>query len=119
MFAHAPPMKNITITILLLLLAGCDEQIYETYPTYAEAQRAGAVERGWIPTFVPSSASNIEDSHDLDTNRQTLQFKLPPSAINDMVAGLRATSAYDREALAELLDKHDLGQASEGYVVCS
>lgn len=113
------PMKNIAITALLLLFVGCGEQIDETYPTYADAERAGAVERGWIPAFVPLSASDIVDSHDLDTNRQKLQFKLPPSAINEMVADLRKVSANDQEAIAVLLDKHGLRQGSEAYVVCS
>lgn len=119
MFANVPPMKNIKIVVLLLLLAGCGEQIDENYPTYAEAQRAGAVKRGWVPAFVPSSASDIEGSHDLDTSRQTLQFKIPPSAVKDMVAGLSTVSSYDQKALAELFDKHGLRRASEGYVICS
>ena len=109
----------MAITILSLLLAGCDEQIDETYTTYADAQSAGAIKRGWVPAFVPPSATNIVESHDLDTNRQTLQFNLPPSAINEMVVGLRTVSANDRGVLVELLSEHGLGQTSAGYVLCS
>lgn len=95
------------------------EQIKETYSTYADARRAGAVERDWIPTFVPSSARNIADSHNLDTNRQTLQFTVPPSGIGKMVAGLRSTSVNDQRAAAELSNEYMLGAASETYIVCS
>ncbi len=112
-------MKAMTIPFFTLLLAGCGEQIDKNYATYVDAQRAGAVEKGWIPAFIPSSASDIVDSHDLDTNRQTLQFKLPPSAIGGMVAGLRKISTNDQNALADLLDKYATGRDSEGYVVCS
>lgn len=112
-------MKIIATTVLSLLMAGCAEQIDETYATYAEAQSAGAVKRGWVPTFVPSSATDIVDSHDLDTNRQTLKFNLPPSSIGEMVVGLRVVSANDQDALTELLSEHGLGQSSPGYVVCS
>ena len=115
-------MKNMAIAVLSLLVAGCgahDEQVSETYATYAEALSAGAIERGWVPAFVPSSATSIVDSHNLDTNRQTLQFNLPPSAIDEMVIGFRAVSAKDQDALTELLSEHGLGQSSSGYVVCS
>ncbi|MGB7371540.1 hypothetical protein [Erythrobacter sp.] len=112
-------MKNIATSVLLLLFAGCGEQIDETYPTYADARSAGAVERGWVPAFVPMSASDIVDSHDLDTNRQTLLFKLPSSAMSEMVTGLRRVSGDDRETLTKLIDEYGLGQGSEGYVICS
>jgi hypothetical protein len=61
------PMRNMTITAILLTAAGCSDQMGETYATYADAQPAGAIERGWVPAFVPSSARNIADSHNLDT----------------------------------------------------
>ena len=41
-------MRNVTFPILLLFMAGCGEQIDDNYSTYADAQRAGAIERGWI-----------------------------------------------------------------------
>ena len=114
-----PPMRNMTIAVLLLSVTGRSEQIDQTYSTYADAQREGAVERGWVPAFVPSNARDIADSHDLDTNRQTLQFTIPPSAIGRMVEGLRRVSIADQRAAAELFREHGLGAASEGYGVCS
>jgi len=104
---------------LLLSLAACSEQVEETYPTWAEAQRAGAVDRGWVPAFVPSSARQIEDTHDLDSNRQTLRFTAPPSDVSAMVAGLRPVSAENGSAAADLLKKHGFSPAAETYVNCS
>jgi hypothetical protein len=109
----------LAIPVLLLSAAGCSEQVDEAYPTYAVAQRAGATERGWVPAFVPSSARDIVGSHDLDTNRQTLRFAIPPSEAGRMVAGLRQVSARDRRPAADLSGKHGLGAASEAYVVCA
>lgn len=103
---------------LLLSLAACSEQIEETYPTWAEAQRAGAVDRGWVPDFVPSSARQIEDTHDLDSNRQTLRFTAPPSDVSAMVEGLRPVSAENESAAADLLKKHGFSPAAEAYVTC-
>ena len=59
-------MRCLVRGILALSLFGCSEQIDETYATYADAERAGAIERGWLPAFVPRSARNLEETHDLD-----------------------------------------------------
>jgi len=104
---------------LLLSLAACSEQVEEAYPTWAEAQRAGAAERGWIPAFVPSSARDIRESHDLDSNRQTLQFTASPSDIPRMVEGLRPVSIGKEREVVELSRAHGFAAASETYVVCS
>lgn len=110
--------RNLAATLALLLLIGCGEQADEAYATYADAERAGAVARGWVPAFIPSSARDLVETHDLDTSAQTLHFKLPPSDIGSMVAGLQRVSARDREASASLSESHGLGSASEIYVVC-
>lgn len=112
-------MRSFATTILLLLLLGCNEQIDESYSTYSDAKRAGAVERGWIPPFVPTSARDLEDSHDLDTNRQTLRFTIPPSAVPDMVSGLGVISVEDKSDASELIDQFALATAAKVYVVCS
>lgn len=109
----------MTIAAMVLSLAGCGDQMEDTYSSYSDAQRAGAIERGWVPAFVPSSASDIADSHNLDTNRQTLKFTIPPSEIGMMVTGLPSVSAKDERAASELSRKHRLGAASPVYVVCS
>jgi hypothetical protein len=104
---------------LLLSLAACSEQVEETFPTWAEAQRAGAVDRGWLPAFVPSSARQIEDTHDLDSNRQTLQFTAPPSDVSAIVEGLGPVLAENESGAADLLKKHGFSSAAETYVRCS
>jgi len=104
---------------LLLSLAACSEQVEETYPTWTEAQRAGAVDRGWVPAFVPSSARQIEDTHDLDSNRQRLRFTVPPSGVSAMVEGLRPVSAENESGAVDLLKEHGFSPAAETYVRCS
>ena len=112
-------MRKVTTSALLLALVGCSEQVDESYPTYADAQRAGAVDRGWVPAFVPASARDIRDTHNLDTNRQTLRFAIPPSQVATMVSGLRTVSPKDKRAAAKLSREHGFGAASEAFVVCS
>lgn len=112
-------MRSLATIIPFFLLLGCNEQIDESYSTYSEAQSAGAVEKGWVPSFVPSSARDLEDTHDLDTTRQTLRFTIPLSAAADMVSGFRASSTEDKTAASELIDQHALAAESKVYVVCS
>ncbi len=51
-----------------LAVLGCLERIESSYATLGEAKRDGAIERGWIPGFLPPSAREIHEVHDLDTN---------------------------------------------------
>ena len=116
-------MRKLPAIALLLSLGACgaqiDEQIEERYATWFEAQSAGAIERGWVPYFVPETARDIRDSHNLDTNAQRLQFTVPPSNVSAMVSGLRRASADDKTAAAELAREFRFGGASDAYVVCS
>jgi hypothetical protein len=60
-----------TIFLCLTLLPGvaCKEN-FETYYIDAVAARdAKAIERGWIPAFLPSSATKIYECHNIDTNQ--------------------------------------------------
>lgn len=112
------PMRRL-IAIVLLSLSACTEQVKESYPSWADAQRAGAVERGWLPAFVPQSAREISDSHDLDSNRQTLFFVARPSDVEAMVKGLPSVSIANQVAVSDLSNKHGLAPTSDAYKVCA
>jgi len=111
-------MKLVTVA-LLLSLGACGEQSEETYATWAEADRVGAVKRGWVPAFVPMSAHDITDIHDIDTNEQRLEFTVCPGDFYSMVAALRGVSAKDKAAAVELSRKLNFTDATDVYIVCS
>ena len=115
----AQRMRKLITAGLLLSLVACSDVMEESYASWADADRAGAVERGWVPAFVPVSAHDISDLHDLDTNAQTLAFATRPSDVQAMVAGLHSVSASDKSAAAELSRGLGLPDASEAYVICS
>ena len=56
------------------LCLGCGEIRSVTYATYGDAIAAGAQRRGWLPSFVPATATDIREVHDIDTNTQWLRF---------------------------------------------
>ena len=59
------------------LCLGCGEIRSVTYATYGDAIAAGAQRRGWLPSFVPATATDIREVHDIDTNTQWLRFRVP------------------------------------------
>lgn len=68
-----------TYLCLAALLAGCDDrmQMRASYPDRTAAEQDGAFRRGWLPSWMPISARDIEEIHDLDTNVQAIRFTVP------------------------------------------
>jgi hypothetical protein len=81
-------LNPLLLLLALSTLVGCEllEEKESHYATYEQAEREGAVKRGWIPAYVPRSATNIRERHDLDTNDQALRFNAPREDIKRIVA---------------------------------
>jgi hypothetical protein len=45
------------------------------YKTYSDAVIDGGIQRGWVPTFVPKDAYDIEEWHVISPQEHTLKFK--------------------------------------------
>jgi hypothetical protein len=67
-----PPLIAVTFA-----LAACTETIEASYATFAEAEAAGAITKGWVPHWLPPSTTGIREVHNLDTNRFMLRFAVP------------------------------------------
>ena len=69
--------------IVLFLGVGClpGETPEEAYAGYSEAADGGAIERGWIPEWLPETAVNIHEKHDLDRNTSILVFDVGGSFV--------------------------------------
>jgi hypothetical protein len=53
--------------------------VTESYASLAEAQAAGAVDRGWLPKELPPGTRELRVAHDLDSNRRWGLFNFPPA----------------------------------------
>lgn len=95
-------MKTTICASLILSLVACGEDKEARYGTWDEAEKAGAIERGWVPHFIPKSARNIRDVHNLDTNAQMLRFNVSPADVQTMLAGLPPISANDEAVAADM-----------------
>jgi hypothetical protein len=64
--------------LFMIGLVACfpSETIESTYENFDEAVTAGAVERGWVPEWLPDGAVNLHEKHDLDRNASILRFSL-------------------------------------------
>jgi hypothetical protein len=72
---------------LLFFATGCGPDPLDkhaAYDTFADAVADGASQRGWLPDFVPVSATDLRESHNLDTNRQWLGFRFDPVDLDRM-----------------------------------
>ncbi len=68
MLREARLIMAITVIALTNVSCGNYERPTARYPTWQEAVKDGATTRGWIPSFLPHSSTNISERHDLDSN---------------------------------------------------
>jgi len=73
------PFRSAILVLSASALIGCTllERPESFYSSMPEALADGAVPRGWIPEWIPSSAREIKEIHDLDTNESMLAFEIP------------------------------------------
>ncbi|MCD4754147.1 MAG: hypothetical protein K8R40_13840 [Anaerolineaceae bacterium] len=66
----------VALNFMALQIAARFLSDYEeyTYKTYADALSAGAIDRGWIPDFIPETAKDIHLGYNIDTNDIALTF---------------------------------------------
>jgi hypothetical protein len=88
-------ISTFSTLLLVAFASGCNEQVTVSYATAAEAKAKEAILRGWIPPSLPTTARDIHESHDLDTNRGEGEFHFDQSE-----------SASFKAKLALLTDDH-------------
>lgn len=56
------------------------------FATYSELQTSGLSEQGWLPKWMPSSATQIKETHNLDTGAGYLFFHFSEADLNRLSA---------------------------------
>jgi len=69
-------MRVTAIAILsaAIATAACGEVREDSYRSLADAVKDGGVDRGWVPAWLPKTARDLKEKHDLDTNSSILSF---------------------------------------------
>jgi hypothetical protein len=81
-----------------------DDVSESTYSTFAEAEREQATARGWIPDFVPHSASEIIERHWLDSNMQIVEFSFDEEDLGAMLETFEGVSGEARRSVIERIE---------------
>ncbi len=72
-------MKRAYVIVVLIaaaLIAACSliDTQSASYADYRAVEANGAIGRGWIPAFLPESATDVREKHNLDTNTKLVRF---------------------------------------------
>jgi hypothetical protein len=78
------PKTLLLVTVLCIgsagLLVACHGDRRESfYPSLADAKKDGAIERGWIPDFLPASSRSIHEVHDVSPSTTWCAFEFLPA----------------------------------------
>ncbi len=74
-------MRILISAFLILGVAACsDLHIYTEHDDLEAARTDGAMERGWLPEWMPERAILIHEYHDLDTSAQAISFQIEGNA---------------------------------------
>ena len=67
-----------------------------SFMTYKELEESGLIDRGWVSKYLPRSATEIEESHDIDTNRSWTSFKFAPGDTSVAASNCRLLHKTDK-----------------------
>ncbi len=79
-------MQRLAVVALCLLaLVACQRDRYETgYDDFVTARQQDAVDRGWIPEFLPEEATDLREAHTPATDDALVVATLPGGILPDV-----------------------------------
>lgn len=93
-------MRTIAFVLLLIyvILIGCErmettENVYQDFDAAYIAEAVG--DDKWIPGFLPPSAKNIREKHNLDTNEVWLSCQFSAADRNSIMKACRQISQHE------------------------
>jgi hypothetical protein len=71
-------LRDSFIVAACLLVSGCFwETTDASYSTAKEVIDNGYLEKGWIPRWLPADATDLRETHNIDSNVSELSFSIP------------------------------------------
>jgi len=109
-------LQLVALTAAMCVAAACTDDVLDaSYPDQSAAVAAGAIERGWIPSWIPPEATQLREVHNVDTNQSALLFSLPPQSTwapprecAPAVAGQFSEPAFSRDWIPDIEQGYDL-----------
>jgi hypothetical protein len=74
---------HISAVLIVLVVGGLGviasfENPSSSYKNYSEMDDSGIINAGWVPDFIPRSAFEIEETHNIDSNIVKVKFRFNP-----------------------------------------
>ncbi|KRB10312.1 hypothetical protein ASD86_25300 [Lysobacter sp. Root690] len=69
-------MKTFVVLLACFACAmsGCSDVTVSSYDNYRELAASGAMDRGWVPEFIPASAHDITEGHSVEISALSVGF---------------------------------------------
>lgn len=84
------------LVFLTCVLTGCHDTRSEySYPTLTSAEKDGAIDRGWLPDFLPRSSYTIRVVGDLSPARVWCAFEFRPSDLDRLLRIAKKVDVLD------------------------
>jgi hypothetical protein len=81
---------------LASILLACSSDRHESfYPSLAEADRDGAITRGWMPDFMPVSSRDIHEVHEISPSKEWCAFEFLPTDSQGLRKNLQSVDALE------------------------
>lgn len=91
---RAKALLLITILCVTCGLIACHGDRRESfYPSLADAKKDGAIDRGWIPDFLPASSRTIHEVHDISPSTTWCAFEFLPNDSQGLRKSLKSLDA--------------------------
>lgn len=92
--SRAPLFATVLCVGLACILAACPGDRRESfYPALADADKDGAITRGWIPTFLPGSSRTIHELHAISPSTEWCTFEFVPTDSQGLRKVLKSVDA--------------------------
>src|ERR1700720_4214592 len=77
--------------LLTFLLVACGNDLRESsYRTLADAKSEGAIDRGWIPDYLPQTSRDIHEIHRIEHSKTWCSFEFLPNDSESLRRTLRS-----------------------------
>lgn len=112
-------LSAIAAVAALLIFVVFNDNMSAHYATGAEARADGAFARGWLPRAMPDSSFDIDEEHNLDSNRGHGTFRFAAEDAETFRARLQPASSPDINSVdgADLLSQGYSFHAFEDFIL--
>lgn len=91
--------KTYFIIAFCLVIAACSDQRYEYFDKGIAVKQSIQAKQGWIPDWLPITATEIHVQYDVDTNRRWFGFKMDRETKKAFIMNFRPLSGDDAKSI--------------------